>query len=177
MAYDHIRAQINAAIWQAFAQSGINLETIPHDQQAILVDKIAENILVSTDLAINEENPIPQSAIADLENDEVVLWQGRPFLSLVESYVITSERLKIIRGMVGRDVEVFELIRLQDIDYKQHVGERMLNIGDITLRGADASKEMIVLRNIKDPENVYEVIRKAWMAARKRHGLQFREFM
>ncbi len=106
-----------------------------------------------------------------------ILWEGRPFLSLVETYLVTSERLKIVRGLFNRDVEIFELIRLQDIDYKQHMGERMLKIGDITIRGQDLSQERIVLRNIQDPEQIYEVLRKAWLAARKRHGLQFREFM
>jgi hypothetical protein len=177
MSYEQARAKINAAIWQAFAQSGVDFSSISHDQQVILVNKITDNILVSTDLVINEENPIPATAFDDIEADEMILWQGRPFLSLVETYVITSDRLKIVHGLVGRDVEIFELIRLQDIDYKQHIAERMFNIGDITLRGADASRDTIVLRNIKDPEKVYETIRKAWMAARKRHGLQFREFL
>jgi Bacterial PH domain len=79
--------------------------------------------------------------------------------------------------LFGRDVEIFELIRVQDIDYKQNMGERIINRGDIFIRGQDPSKPEIVLRNIVDPEKVYETLRKAWLSARKRHGLQFREFM
>jgi hypothetical protein len=69
------------------------------------------------------------------------------------------------------------LIRIQDIDLKQGVGERMLGIGDITIRGHDASEAIVTLRNIPKPEEVYEILRKAWLEARKRHGLQFREYM
>jgi uncharacterized membrane protein YdbT with pleckstrin-like domain len=111
------------------------------------------------------------------ENDEKVLWKGRPFLSLVENYTVTSERLKIITGLMSRHVENFELIRIQDIDFKQGMTERMFGIGDITIRGHDPSNPDIELRNVSRPEQVYEILRRAWLEARKRHGLQFREFM
>jgi len=31
--------------------------------------------------------------------------------------------------------------------------------------------------NIRDPNEVYELVRKAWLAARKKYGLSFREEM
>ena len=112
-----------------------------------------------------------------VEHGEQVLWEGRPFLSLVEYYVLTSERLKIRQGLLGRDIENFELIRIQDIDFKQGVTERIFGIGDITITGQDPSNPKIVLRNVPKPEVVYETLRRAWLEARKRYGLQFREFM
>jgi hypothetical protein len=53
----------------------------------------------------------------------------------------------------------------------------MLGIGNITIRGHDVSDPKIVLRNVKGPDEVYEMLRRAWLEARKRHGLEFREFM
>ena len=50
-------------------------------------------------------------------------------------------------------------------------------VGDINVRGQDASEPQVVLRNVSNPEEVYNVLRKAWMDARKRYGLQFREYM
>lgn len=177
MSIEQTRAKVQAAVWQSLAQSGVDLSTVTLEQQEKLVGKITENMLVAFNSIIEESTPIEKGSDVDNGSVEETLWQGRPFLSLVETYVITSERLKIIKGFVGREVEVFELIRLQDIDYKQNVGERMFNIGDITIRGADPSKAQIVLRNVAEPEAVYEILRKAWMAARKRHGMQFREYM
>ena len=87
------------------------------------------------------------------------------FLSLVEHYVLTSERIKIIRGMVSRGVENFELIRMQDIDLKQGISERVMGIGDIIIRGQDPSSPEVVLRNISKPEEVYETLRRAWLDA------------
>ena len=169
--------QIKASIWRALAQSGVDVSTIPADQQEKLVNKIADFVLLTMDDVLQEENPYPKNITDDFQEEERILWQGRPFLSLVETYVITDERLKIVKGLLGRDYEIFELIRLQDIDFKQHVGERMINRGDLTIRGHDASDPLIILRNVADPGSVYEILRKAWLAARKRHGLQFREYM
>jgi uncharacterized membrane protein YdbT with pleckstrin-like domain len=101
----------------------------------------------------------------------------RSFMSLVEKYILTNERIKIVHGLLSRQVENFELVRVQDIDFKQNVGERVLGIGDISIRGHDLSNPVITLRNVQNPEEVYEKMRRAWMEARKRHGLQFREYM
>jgi uncharacterized membrane protein YdbT with pleckstrin-like domain len=96
---------------------------------------------------------------------------------MVESYQITTERVKVRRGLLARDIENYELIRMQDLDLSQGMSERMLGVGDITIRGQDPSQPMLVLRNISKPEEVYELLRKAWLEARKRYGLQFREYM
>ncbi len=177
MSIDNTRAEVIASIWKAIAQSKVDLSTIPHDQQEQLINKIAENVMITLD-AILAQGQEPEKAQMDTdEHGEQILWEGRPFLSLVEYYVLTSERIKIRRGLVGRDIENFELIRIQDIDLKQGVSERIFGIGDITIRGHDPSDPTIVLRNVAKPEQVYETIRRAWLDARKRYGLQFREFM
>jgi uncharacterized membrane protein YdbT with pleckstrin-like domain len=83
-------------------------------------------------------------------------------MSLVEKYILTNERIKIVHGLLSRQVENFELVRVQDIDFKQNVGERVLGIGDISIRGHDPSTPEITLRNIQNPEEVYEKMRRAW---------------
>ncbi|HAY83848.1 MAG TPA: hypothetical protein DCY42_02685 [Chloroflexi bacterium] len=179
MNLDKIRAKMISSVWQAVAQSGVDLSAVPAEQQEKLVGKIADAVLVSMDQIMDEEyQPTPEATPAAADGtEEHILWQGRPFLSLVEHYTLTTERLKVTRGLVGRKVENFELVRMQDIDYKQNIGERITNLGDITIKGQDASNPEIVMRNIAKPEEVYEIMRKAWLEARKRHGLQFREFM
>jgi len=179
MNLDKIRAKMISSIWQAVAQSGVDLSAVPAEQQEKLVGKIADTILITMDQILEEEiPPISEEPAATVDEDEErVLWEGRPFLSLLEYYTITTERLKVTRGLIGRKVENFELVRMQDIDYKQNLGERITNLGDITIKGQDASNPEIVMRNIAKPEDVYEILRKAWLEARKRHGLQFREFM
>jgi hypothetical protein len=186
MSIDKIHSQIITAIWQAVAQSGVDLSTITNPDQEKLVNQIAEKVMIAMDSLLEEStiegNAVPaQKAEAPSgtteEDGEEVLWEGRPFLSLVETYTLTSERLKITHGLLSRHVENYELIRIQDIDLKQGVSERILGVGDINIRGQDPSDPEIILRNVKKPGEVYELLRKAWLAARKRYGLQFREYM
>lgn len=177
MSIDQTRAQVISSVWQAIAQSGVDLTSVPQDQQEKLVGKIADNLLMAVNAMLDEEEPLTVEEDEVDENDEKVLWKGRPFLSLVENYTVTTERLKIITGLMARHVENFELIRIQDIDFKQGMTERMFGIGDITIRGHDPSNPEIKLRNVSKPEEVYEIMRRAWLEARKRHGLQFREYM
>lgn len=181
MTIEQIRARVIASLWQALAQSGVDISTIPQDQQDKLVSKMADSLLVTVNGILDD---IPKAEPVEVEPaeptdefGEKLLWKGRPFLSLVETYLVTSERVKIVKGLLSRDVENFELIRVQDIDLSQNMAERMMGIGDIFIRGSDQSNPGIVLRNISKPEEVYEVLRRAWLEARKRHGLQFREFM
>ena len=177
MSIDKIRAQVTGAVWQGIAQSGINLATLTTEQQTRLVDSITNNVLATVDTVLEETHKNQPSADLQLADDEKVIWEGRPYLSMVESYALTTERIKIVKGLFGKDTENIELIRIQDIDVTQNLSERMLNIGDIQVRSADSSQPSAILRNISDPQKVYELMRKAWLSARKRYGLQFREQM
>lgn len=179
MTLEQIRAQVISTVWLAIVQSKVDLTIIPPDQQEKLVSTITDNMLVMVDNIINSQSEEDMAADKQEEEQqgEEVLWQGRPFLSLVEFYTLTNDRLKIIKGFLGRNIENFELVRIQDIDFKQSISERALGIGDIQIRGHDTSDPFITLRNVHDPEQVYEILRKAWLEARKRHGLQFREYM
>lgn len=175
MSVEKTRAQVVGSIWQGIARSGVDLSTLPQESQAKLVNKIADQVLIAVNELLDDLQPPAEKTVS--EGDETILWEGRPFLSIVEKYTLTNERIKIIRGMLSRDVENYELVRIQDIDLTQNVSERMMGIGDITIRGADSSEPTVVLRNISEPEKVYEIMRRAWLEARKKHGLQFREYM
>ncbi len=179
MAIENLRNEIINSIWQAILKSGVDLASIPKEQQNKLVVEVADTVLVKMNQLLEEQvpKPAPEEAEAVQVEGEQVLWEGRPFLSLVERYVITTERLKITHGLLSRSIENFELIRIQDIDYKQGLSERMLGIGDIVIRGRDISQPELTLRNISKPDEVYEILRKAWLEARKRYGLQFREYL
>ena len=177
MSIDKLRAQVIGSIWQAIAQSGVDLSSFPQDQQEKVVSKIADGVMTTMDAILGEEMPLTTAEDEVDELGEQVPWKGRPFLSFVENYTITSERLKINTGLLSHRVENFDLIRIQDIDFDQGMGERMLGLGDINIRGHDPSNPEIVLRNVSKPDEVYEILRRAWLEARKRHGLQFREYM
>jgi hypothetical protein len=177
MSINEIRKKLLDAIDQAVSKSKVDLSMIPEKDKASLVEEITDAVLLTFDSWIDESAERVNTNDDLLDTGEEILWKGRPFLSLTESYIVTTERIKIITGFISRDVENFELIRIQDIDYGQNIGERILGLGDINIRGHDPSDPVVVLRNITKPEEVYELLRKSWLQARKKHGLQFREYM
>ena len=177
MSIEKIRNKVKANVWQAIAQSNVDMTMISKEEQEQLVQEITENMLITFDSLIADELNKSNDSEVNTDHEEEVIWKGRPFLSLVESYVLTTERIKFITGFLSRHVENYELIRIQDIDFKQNFSERILGLGDVTIRGQDPSDPVLTLRNIPRPENTYETLRKAWLAARKKYGLQFREFM
>jgi hypothetical protein len=174
MSIDQARAAITGRIWQAIGQSGVDTSSIPREQLDKLVGAIADGVLHSMNELLDEAGA-PAGAGDAAAAGEQVLWEGRPFLSLTEHYRVTTERVRVTKGLLGRDREDIELFRIQDIDHSQGITERMLNIGDITLRSADASQPEIVLRNIPNPEQVHEIVRRAMLDARQRHRVGFRD--
>ncbi len=180
MSLENYQTKVKSSIWKSLAQSGISLTGLTGEQQNKLVDQLSENVLLLVNEILDEaaKDFRPGDLKDNLnDDDELVVWEGRPFLSLVEFYSLTNERIKITKGMIGKDIESFELIRVQDMDITQSLGERIMGIGDIRISGADASNPTVVLRNIHQPNEVYEILRKTWLAARKKYGLIFREDM
>jgi hypothetical protein len=178
MSIEQYRTKIKSGVWQAIAQSKVDLSALSAEDQNKLVESISDQVLIAVNDLIEEQAaPQLQKPQVDLSDDEQIVWEGKPFLSLVEFYVITTDRIKISKGLLGKDYENYELIRVQDIDVSQGFSERILGIGDITVTGADPSQPTVVLRNVRDPRGVYELMRKAWLAARKKYGLIFREDM
>ncbi len=184
MTIQEAHARIKARVWQAVAQADMDLSALDKTTLEAFVDLVTESALMEIDSELDASMLSNSKQKASVEEDEEedefgeeLLWQGRPFLSLVLNYTITTERIKITSGLLGKAHENVELIRVQDVDYSQTFGERMLKIGDITVRSHDPNHPEIVLRNIQDPNNLYEILRRAVLNARKRHNFSYREEM
>lgn len=188
MTIEHARARVSAAVWQAMAQSGLDLSTIGNEQQAALADAITGNVLLAVDELLGElgsPTPLPAPAIppapATSESpteeltEERTLWSGRPFLSITTYYEVTTERIVVRRGLLNIQQENFDLIRIQDVDFSQNLAERSVNIGDIVIRGADASDPNLLMANVHSPQEVHDIIRQAVLEARKRHRVYTRD--
>ncbi|HFQ95717.1 MAG TPA: PH domain-containing protein [Anaerolineae bacterium] len=167
-------------VWKSIAQSGVSVSSIPQDELETLINALLDGVMVLIDESL-EDAGLPgrsDDALATvLESDERVLWEGRPFLSILTHYQITTERVRIVRGLLGKDRDDIELIRIQDIDFKQNMTERMLGVGDIIIRSADPSMPKAVLNNVKEPEKVHEILRRAMLNARKRFRYSVQEEM
>ena len=182
MSLPEMRAKVKAGIWQAIAQSGVDTSSLPQANMDRLVGAITEGVLKEMDDFLSQASGQPaavaKSSVDDDDDDvEKVLWEGRPFLSLSVHYRITNERVRITEGMLGKDREDIELVRVQDIDMTQGLTERMLGIGDIHIRSHDRSNPDITLNNVSNPTEVHEILRRAVLKARKKYNVSFREEM
>lgn len=185
MAKSDVQSRIRANVWQAIAENNVDLGALDAQTRENLVNLVTAASLEAMDeeisavLAANEDKLKPAEVLeAEAElADEEVLWEGRPFLSISEYYLITNERLRVASGLIGRSYQNIDLVRVQDVDYRQSTGERMIGRGDIEVRSHDPQSPLVVLENIKNPEEVYDILRRAVKKARKDHGLTFQEEM
>jgi len=71
------------------------------------------------------------------------------------TYTITSRRLNIKRGIVSREIQETRLERVQNVNYRQSVYQRIMQIGDVDFDTAaveDANE--FVFSGVADPEDV-----------------------
>ena len=109
---------------------------------------------------------------------ETILWEGAPhgLLNPIETHaiqwVLTTERLRVVRGLLNRSTEEVELIRVRDVSFEQSLAQRALGIGTVTVVGTDATAPMVVLHDVEEPEQVKELIRQAVRDQRRRHRVR-----
>ena len=188
-----MRSAVTSQFYQSLAESGVEITAIPQAQLQAMVNALADGLIaglaalddddaarsrgVGVGLGTPAGMTVAAALSADDDADESLLWSGRPYISIGTRYELTSQRLRIIRGIFGRDFEEVELVRVRDTSVSQHLGERALDIGDVTVVSNDPQQPEITLRNIKDPVEVREIIRKATLAEKKRRNLAYREEM
>ena len=174
--------RIHTRVWKAIAQSGLDLSALPKEDLEALVEIITDSVLLEVDEELKESLESNRDGddhyISEgFDSGETVLWKGRPFLSISTEYIVTNERIRIFTGLLGKDRVDVELIRIQDIDQKQTLKERLLSIGDITIRSHDSSHPEVIFNDVRSPQDVHETLRRAILSARKVHGLRYREEM
>ncbi|MDP9193790.1 MAG: PH domain-containing protein [Acidobacteriota bacterium] len=74
-------------------------------------------------------------------------------------YRVTSQRVLVEQGVFSKKVDEIDLRYVDDSTFTQSLIERILGIGSVTLMSSDTSSPRYVLRSIKDPRGVREMIR------------------
>lgn len=109
---------------------------------------------------------------------ETTLWEGTPhgLLNPIEAHavrwILTTERLRVVRGILSRSTEEVELTRVRDVSYEQGLTQRALGIGTVTVVGSDATAPEVILHDVENPEQVKELIREAVRDQRRRNRVR-----
>ena len=73
-------------------------------------------------------------------------------------YALSADRLFLSVGFLSiRDDEVL-LYRVRDIDTSRSLWQRIFGVGTVTVMSSDKSMPTLVLKNVKDPISVKEMI-------------------
>jgi uncharacterized membrane protein YdbT with pleckstrin-like domain len=88
------------------------------------------------------------------------------------TYTITNRRLNIKRGIVSREIQETRLERVQNVNYRQSVYQRLMQIGDVDFDTAATDDYNFVFVGVADPSGVVHSVDEATGAsAAGSHGL------
>lgn len=74
-------------------------------------------------------------------------------------YTVTNQRVIIETGLIAKALSEIDLRYIDDSQFSQGVIDRMLGIGNVTLLSSDKTTPVYMLRSIRDPRGVRELIR------------------
>ncbi|MEK3879206.1 PH domain-containing protein [Paenibacillus sp. FSL M7-0420] len=116
---------------------------------------------------------------------EQELWQGKPagisdrlkgLIGLnTTKYTITSQRIMVKSGLIGKDVEEIELLRVNDFSVTQSVMQRMLGIGTLIILSDDASSPQLPFNRIRKVQSVKDILRQAVRDEKIANNISYRE--
>jgi membrane protein YdbS with pleckstrin-like domain len=91
----------------------------------------------------------------------------RFLLVRTERFTLTTQRLKVEKGIIARAVEETELYRVVDTAANQSVLQRLLGVGTLTVVTSDERNPNIVMPWVPDPRGLREKIRTLGEARRR----------
>jgi uncharacterized membrane protein YdbT with pleckstrin-like domain len=77
------------------------------------------------------------------------------------TYTITNRRLNIKRGIVSREIQETRLERVQNVNYRQSVYQRLMQIGDVDFDTAATDDYNFVFYGVADPAGVVHSVDQA----------------
>ena len=85
-------------------------------------------------------------------------------------YEVTDQRIKLKTGILNQEIDECELYRVRDYKVIKPFFQRIFGLGRIELVTSDRSNSNINLNGIKDPENLYNLIRNNVEKIRRKTG-------
>jgi uncharacterized membrane protein YdbT with pleckstrin-like domain len=90
-----------------------------------------------------------------------VLWIAWIWISTkAESFTLTTERLRIKKGVFNQTFDEVELYRVKDITLTRSMLQRMLSLGSVVMQTSDRGQENINISSVRHSEELREHLRK-----------------
>ena len=112
---------------------------------------------------------------------EEYIWKDRKrFLGLPLSftrYALSEDRLFLSVGFFSIKDDEMLLYRVRDITVSRTLGQRLFGVGSVTVLSSDKSQPTLVLKNVKQPMRVKELIHDNVEEMKIRRRMRFGEIM
>lgn len=92
-------------------------------------------------------------------------------------YALSEDRLFLSIGFFSVKDEEILLYRVRDISVKRTLWQRLFGVGSITVSSSDKSTPIVVLKNIKDPLAVKELLHENVEETKIKRRVRFGELM
>ena len=112
-----------------------------------------------------------------------ILWSDRKrwtFLGLpwtFTKYTCTAEKFIVESGIFSTKEEEIRLYRILDLTLERSFWQRIFGLGTICCDTVDKSSPRVVIKNIKNPRNVKELVSEAVEKERMKKRVSSRELM
>ena len=111
----------------------------------------------------------------------VYLWKDRKrYFGLPISftrYALSDDRLFVSVGLLNIKDDEILLYRVRDIDTARSLWQRLFGVGTVTVMSSDKTMPTLVLKNVKDPVYVKELIHAQVEEMKIRRRVRFGEIM
>lgn len=92
-------------------------------------------------------------------------------------YSLSEDRLFISVGLLNIKDDEILLYRVRDIDTTRSLWQRLFGVGTVSVMSSDKTMPTLVLKNIKDPVMVKELIHNQVEEAKVKRRVRFGEIM
>ena len=92
-------------------------------------------------------------------------------------YALSEDRLFLSQGFLNIKDDEILLYRVRDIDTRRSLWQRLFGVGTVTVISSDKTMPSLVLKNIKDPIFVKELIHRQVEEMKIRRRVRFGEIM
>ena len=92
-------------------------------------------------------------------------------------YALSEDRLFLSVGFLNIKDDEILLYRVRDIDTERTLWQRIFGVGTVTVVSSDKTMPNLVLKNVKDPVFVKELIHKQVEEAKIKRRVRFGEIM
>lgn len=92
-------------------------------------------------------------------------------------YALSDDRLFLSVGFLSVNDEEVLLYRVRDISVKRTIWQRLFGVGTITVSSSDKTTPTVILKNIKDPMAVKELLHENVEETKIKRRVRFGELM